>query len=116
MGWVKDQPLRTSDASLTLAVPKVAVALSSLDQQPLRQSKQTLVSTIARMAIGPDKQPRTEPVASTTRLSSTAQRLRLLPLQSDGNRGTAVPLEPGDGTYTIVPPTDKQTRWFVLEE
>jgi hypothetical protein len=116
MGWLKDQPLRTSDATFSIAVPKAAVALSSLDQQPLRQSKRILVSTIARMAIGPDKQARTEPVAGTIRLSSISQRLRLFPLQSDGSRGTAIPLEPHDGTYIIILPTDKQTHWFVLEE
>jgi hypothetical protein len=91
------------------------VALSSLDQQPLRQPKRILVSTIARMAIGPDKQARTQPVAGTIHLSSTVQQLRLFPLQSDGSRGPAIPLEPRAGTYTIVLPTDKQTHWFVLE-
>jgi hypothetical protein len=98
-----------------IAVPKAAVALSSLDQQPLRQPKRILVSTIARMAIGPDKQARTQPVAGTIHLSSTVQQLRLFPLQSDGSRGPAIPLEPRAGTYTIVLPTDKQTHWFVLE-
>jgi hypothetical protein len=68
------------------------------------------------LAIGPDKQARTEPVAGTIRLSSTVQRLRLFPLQSDGSRGTDIPLEPRDGTYIIILPTDKQTHWFVLEE
>ena len=62
------------------------MALSSLDRQPLRQSKKILVSTIARMAIGPDKQARTEPVAGTITLTSTAKGLRLVPLAGDGSR------------------------------
>ena len=40
----------------------------------------------------------------------------LFPVQSDGSRGTAIPLELRDGTYTIILPTDKQTHWFVLDE
>ncbi|MFC1596358.1 hypothetical protein ACFL5Q_00230 [Planctomycetota bacterium] len=116
MGGIKNQPLRTADASFSIAVPKAAVALSSLDRQPLRQSKKILVSTIARMAIGTDKQARTEPVAGTIALSSTVKGLRLVPLKSDGSRSSAIPLKARDGTYTIVLPTDKQTHWFVLQE
>ena len=116
MGWIKDQPIRTADASFTITVPKAAVALSSLDRQPLRQSKKILISTIARMAIGADKQARTEPVAGTIALNSTVKGLRLVPLGSDGSRGNAIPLEARNGTYTILLPTDKQTHWFLLEE
>ena len=116
MGWIKDQPIRTADASFSIAVPKAAVALSSLDRQPLRQSKKILVSTIARMAVGADKQARTEPVAGTITLTSTVKGLRLVPLKSDGSRLSAMVLEARDGTYTIVLPTDKGTHWFVLED
>jgi hypothetical protein len=116
MGWIQDQALRTSDAVFTIAVPKAAVALSSLDQQPLRQSKKILISTIARMSIGADKQARTEPVAGTIALVSTVQGLRLFPLKSDGSRLSAIPLATTGGKYTIVLPTDKGTHWFVLEE
>jgi hypothetical protein len=49
-------------------------------------------------------------------LNSTVNGLRLVPLRSDGSRGSAIPLESRDGTYTIVLPTDKQTHRFVLEE
>ena len=68
------------------------------------------------MATGADKQARTESVAGTIVLSSTVRRLRLFPLQRDGSRGTAIPLESRDGTFTIVLPTDQQTHWFLLEE
>lgn len=116
MGWIKGQPLRTADASFSIAVPKAAVALSSLDRQPLRQSKKILVSTIARMATGADKRARTEPVAGTITLTSTVSGLRLVPLGSDGSRLSAIPLETRGGTYTIVLPTGRGTHWFVLEE
>jgi hypothetical protein len=117
MGWLKGRPLRTADARFSITVPKAAVALSSLDRQPLRQSKKILVSTIARMAVGADKQARTEPVAGTITLTSTVKGLRLVPLAGDGSRLSAVPLEARGGTYTIVVlPTDKGTHWFVLEE
>ena len=116
MGWMKGEPIRTADASFSIAVPKAAVALSSLDRQPLRQSKKILVSTIARMAIGADRKARTEPVSGTIALSSTVKRLRLIPLKSEGSRLSAIPLEPRGGTYTIVLPTDKGTHWFLLEE
>ena len=116
MGWIQGQPLRTADATFSIAVPKAAVALSSLDRQPLRQSKKILISTIARMVTGADKQARTEPVAGTIIVTSTAKGLRLVPLASDGSRLAAIPLEARDGTYSIALPTDKGTHWFMLEE
>ena len=103
-------------AAFRIAVPKAAVSLSSLDRQPLRQSKKILVSTIARMTVGTDKKARTEPVAGTIALRSTVQGLRLVPLKNDGSRSTALPLEARSGTYTIVLPTDQGTHWFVLEK
>ena len=115
MGWIKDQPIRTADAVFTIAVPKAAVALSSLDRQPLRQSKRILISTIARMAIGADKQARTEPVAGTIILASMVKGLRLVPLKSDGSKLAPITLEVQGGRYTIVLPTDKGTHWFVVE-
>ena len=115
MGWIKDQPLHTSDAAFTIAVPKAAVALSSLDQQPLRQAKKILISTIARMSIGADKQSRTEPVAGTITLASTVKGLRLIPLKSDGGKMNPIELTAQSGIYTIILPTDKGTHWFVLE-
>ncbi len=57
MLWIKDQPIRTADATFTLAVPKAAAALSSLDQQPLRQSRKILISTIAAWQSAPTKRP-----------------------------------------------------------
>ncbi len=116
MGWIQGRALRTADASFSLAVPKAAVALSSLDRRPLRQSKKILISTIGRMAVGGDKQARTEPVAGTIALRSAVQGLRLVPLGSDGSRSNAIPLEARNGTYTIVLPTDRGTHWFMLEK
>ena len=115
MGWIKGRPVRTADAVFTIRVPKAAVALSSLDGRPLRQSKRILISTIARMAIGPDKQARTEPVAGTIALTSTVKGLRLVPLKSDGSKMDAIAPEPKQGSYVIDLPTDKGTHWFVLE-
>jgi hypothetical protein len=115
MGWIKDQPIRTADAAFTLTVPKAAVALSSLDQQPLRQSRRILISTIGRMAIGPDKQARTEPVTGTITLISSVKDFRLVPLKSDGSKMDPIKLEAQNGVYSIALPTDKGTHWFVLE-
>jgi len=115
MGWFNGQAVRTTDVAFTLAVPKAAVALSSLDQQPLRQSKRILISTIARMVVGPDQQARTEPVAGTLALASMVKDMRLFPLKSDGSRMDPVTLEVRGSVYTIVLPTDKGTHWFILE-
>lgn len=91
------------------------MALSSLDRQPLRQSKRILISTIARMAIGPDGQARTEPVTGTVALTSTVKGLRLVPLKSDGGKMDAIVLAPKEGTYIIDLPADRGTHWFALE-
>ena len=115
MGWIKGRPIRTADAVFTLGVPKAAVALSSLDRRPLRHSRRILISTIARMAVGPDRRARTEPVAGTIALTSTVKGLRLVPLKSDGGKMGAIVLAPKEGTYVIDLPTDKGTHWFALE-
>jgi hypothetical protein len=96
-------------------VPKAAVALSSLDKQPLKQSRRILVSTSARMAFNKDRQFLSEPVAGTVTLTSMVKGLKLVPLKGDGARMDAIPLESRDGTYTIPLPTDKGTHWFMLE-
>ena len=116
MGWLKDQPIRTADAAFTIAVAKAAVSLSSLDHQPLRQSKRILISTIGRMAIGPDKRARTEPVAGTIAFASTVQGLRLVPLKSDGSKMDAADVKSQGSIYTIALPVNKGAHWFVLEK
>jgi len=82
--------------------------MSLVNSGTARQSKKILLSPIARMAVGPDKQARTEPVAGTITLNSTVKGLRVVTLASDCSRGTAISLTAHDGTYTIVLPTDRQ--------
>ena len=115
MGLLQGDAVHTADASFAITVPKAAVALSSLDKQPLKQSRRILVSTSARMAFNKDRQFLSEPVSGTVTLTSTVKGLKLVPLKGDGARMDAIPLESRDGTYTIPLPTDKATHWFMLE-
>ncbi len=115
MGLLQGNVVRTADASFAVTVPKAAVALSSLDGHPLRQSRRILVSTSARTALDKDRQFLSEPVAGTVTLNSTVQGLKLVPLKGDGTRMDAVPIQANGEAYTIPLATDKGTHWFMLD-
>ncbi len=116
MGVIGGRTLHTTDASFTVTIPEGAVALSSLDGQPLKASHRILVSTSGRMAVADNRNKDflSEPVAGTITLTSTVKGLALHPLKGDGTVMPAIPLKDADGTYTIPLPTDKHTLWFVL--
>ncbi len=114
MGLIGGQTVRTADASFAVRVPTAAVALSSLDGRPLKESRRVLLSTSGRMAVDKDRQFLSEPVAGTVTLASAVEGLKLYPLKGDGTAMPAVPLRASGGVYTVGLPTDRGTHWFRL--
>ncbi len=114
LGWLGGEEVATADARFALETPKAGVALSSLDDRPLRQSTRILLSTCGRVDVAANP-VRSELVAGTVELASDEQALVLIPLGPDGTRGTPVALTPENGRYRIALPTAAQTLWFLLE-
>ncbi|MDF2439678.1 MAG: hypothetical protein JWN98_662 [Abditibacteriota bacterium] len=113
-GWIGGETLATKDVSFGMTTPKAAVALSSLDNLPLGQSKQILISVAARVqASAGAKMPYlSEPVAGTLTLRSNAGKLQLSPLKSDGTQGQAVALSGNNQSYRITLPGT--SHWYLL--
>jgi hypothetical protein len=114
MGLIGGRTVRTADASFAVTAPEAAVALSSLDGKPLKDSGRILVSTSGRMAVDGKRDFLSEPVAGTITLASTVPGLNLYALKGDGTRMDPIALTLKDGAYTIALPTDRGTHWFEL--
>ena len=95
--------------------PIAAVALTSLDEQPLKSSRRMLLSTSGRVLLQRNQPTLSEPVKGTVTLSSGVNWLRLVPLASDGSKMEAVTLRRSGGSYPIEIPTDRGTHWFMIE-
>ena len=115
MGRLKGETIRTADVTFTINSPEAAVALSSLDKKPLKESKRMLLTTAARMEYK-DKHFHTEPVDGAVELKSGAARLQLVPLKGDGTEMTPIPLQQKAGVYHIAIPATLGTHWFLIEE
>lgn len=113
-GWMGGETIATRDAQFAITTPKASVALSSLDDLPLNQSKQILVSVSARVqASAGGKMPYlSEPVAGTLTLRSNAKSLKLIPLKSDGSEGEAITLSNDKTGYRIMLPGS--SHWYLL--
>ena len=118
MGAIGGEVLHTADATFEIQSPQGAVALCSLDRQPLKQSRRILLSTAARVM--PGKQGSgiaylSEPLAGTIKFSSAVHNLELIPLKGNGTRLAPIAIQSKGGVYTIDLPTNLNTHWFELD-
>lgn len=115
-GWVGGQDIQLKDVRFAIAVPKAAVAVTSLDGEPIATSRRMLISAVARAVANPDKASAylSEPVVGTLTIRGRAAGLRLVPLSADGKEGDPVALDARDGAGVVRLPTDKGTHWFLL--
>ena len=65
-GWIGGQTLKTRDASFETQTKKAVIALTSVDNRPLAESRFILVTAVARAVPSPGDRPpfRSEPVSS----------------------------------------------------
>jgi hypothetical protein len=114
-GWIDGKTLKTQDASFRFNTKKAVVALSSIDNQPLNESRFVLITAMAR-AIAPNNQMPflSEPVTGTIVLKTKSPDLELLALRSDGRVTDRVALKRDNDGLTIPIPSGRGTHWFVL--
>jgi hypothetical protein len=114
-GWVGGESLHLRETSFDITTPKAAVAVSSLDGEPIGKSQRVLVSAIARvLSSSGGKMPLlSEPVKGRIRIAGPPG-LILVPLAGDGSRLPALKLEYADGRYLVKLPAQLGTHWFML--
>jgi hypothetical protein len=116
-GWLGGTRIELRHLSLDVVTPKAVVAVSSLDANPVPQSRKLLITAIARVVASPKgRMPLlSEPV--TGRLTIRASEgLRLIPLDGDGSRLQPLPAPYAGGQYTITLPAARGTHWFLLTD
>ena len=91
------------------------MAVSSVDDQPIAQSRQLLITAVARVVASPGgKMPLlSEPVRGKIAVRAPVG-LALIPLAGDGSQLKPVAAPYADGRYTITFPADRGTHWFLL--
>jgi hypothetical protein len=127
MGWIGGRPIALHDVEIRILTPKATVALTSLDHQPLAQSKKILLTVVAQVAASPgNKLPfLAQPVTGQIALRSTGP-MSMTPLVPSTDPAAAA--EPGrSGSWKAVPGKrdgDRQvftlphlpaTHWFLLQ-
>jgi hypothetical protein len=117
-GWIGGKTLKTRDATFRFKTNKAVVALTSVDNRPLADSRFILISAMARVT-GERGRPGagtfSEPVVGTISLRTSLDNLQLLALASDGRVvGRSTPGR-SEGALNITIPAGRGTHWFVLK-
>lgn len=114
-GWIGGKTIALEDVAFKLTTPKAAVAVSSLDNRPVAQSRRLLITAIARVVASPGgKMPlRSEPVRGEIAVRAP-EGLKLIPLAGDGSRLEPAVVPYADGRYTVTLPAERGTHWYLL--
>lgn len=116
-GWIGGRPLALTDVSMTIDTPKATVVVSALDGQPIRRSKELLVTVVAQVDSAEGKPPlRAQAVTGGLRIRSEHARLVMRPVVT-GSRAAAghagvqqAGKRDGDFHMFTLPPLP--THWF----
>jgi hypothetical protein len=116
-GWIGGRAVSLDDVSLRIETSKAAVALCSLDDQPIRESKRVLITAVARVVASPGGQMPllSEPVRGQL-VVHALKGLKLVPLAGDGTPLEPVPAPYDGDAYTIKLPAPRGTHWFLLTD
>lgn len=116
-GWVGGRTLETRDASFEVRTRKAVVALTSVDDRPLSESRFVLVTAVARVIASPgDKAPYlSEPVQCRVTLRTRTTDLEMLALGRDGRVTGRPAVDRRDGALSFELPTQGGTHWYVLK-
>lgn len=116
-GWIGGGPIATADARFEFRTKKAVVALNSVDDRPLSQSRFILVTAVARAVPDPSKKEVfvSEPVEGAITLKTEVPDLELMALAADGRvAGRSTPTFEG-GAIRIEVPALGGTHWYVLK-
>lgn len=113
-GWLGGRTITTTDVELRLTTAKAAIAVSSLDGQPIASSTRMLVSVVAQvMPSAGDTMPLlSEPVEGEIAVR-TASALALQPLRIDAMGSPIVGRREGDRVIFTLPSAGG-SHWYLL--
>jgi hypothetical protein len=115
-GWIGGEKIALRDVRVEVAASKAVLAVTSLDDQPIRESRKILVTAIARVlpSTGGAFPFLSEPVTGTLHITAP-DGMQVLALHPDGQRGDALPATYADGAYTVELDGEHGTHWFLVE-
>src|SRR6185503_3653701 len=122
LGWVGGKHIQLHDVAFDVQTPKAAVVVTSLDGQPIAQSRQLLLTAVGQVAASPGGGLPfvAQPIEATVTVRG-AVPLRLVPLSpgthpSSGAGMKVTLIEParrgGEQIFTL--PRGLPTHWFML--
>jgi hypothetical protein len=128
MGWIGGRPISLHDVELRILTPKATVALTSLDHQPIAESRKILLTVVAQVAASPgNKLPfLAQPVTGQIVLRSTGS-MSMTPLVSNTDPAAAAADASRSGSWKAIPgkrdgdhevftlPRLPATHWFLLQ-
>jgi hypothetical protein len=117
-GWMGGRTVKLGDVEIRVRTPKAAVAVTSLDGNPIARSARLLVSAVAQVKTrSGDKLPfYAEPVRGQIclRTRANAGRLWATPLLPSGTQGQTIPIPMAAGRHCFeLPPLGP--HWFLLQ-
>ena len=122
LGWVGGKRVQLRDVAFDVRTPKAALAVTSLDGQPIASSRQLLVTAVGQAAASPGGGLpfMAQPIEATVTLRGTVP-LRLVPLSpgmhpSSGTGAKLTMIEPlrRGAEQIFVLPRGLPTHWFML--
>jgi hypothetical protein len=116
-GWIGGRELPLGDVVFDVETSKATVAVSSLQNAPIAESKQILITAVARVAASSGgKMPMlSEPVEGVVKIRAPAGS-NVIPLAADGTRLAAIDAPHENGFYVVTLPAGKGTHWYLLAE
>ncbi len=114
IGWIGGHRLRLTGLEIQVTTPQAVVVASSLDGQPLAQSRRILLTALAR-AVAPGGQLPflTEPVVGRIRLRGPRPAAATA-LAGDGRHGVALPVATAGDWSEVTLTGTEQSHWFEL--
>ncbi|MGQ4648545.1 hypothetical protein [Lyngbya aestuarii] len=116
-GWIGEEDIALRDVKITMVTPKCTVAVTSLDNLPIAQSKRLLLTTVAQVVPSSDDALPylSEPTVGTIEIQSNGSPWRVVPLAPDGSELTALPSEQQGNTLRVILDGKVPTHWFILQ-
>jgi hypothetical protein len=116
-GWIGGRTLKTRDASFEIQTKKAVVALTSVDDRPLSESRFILLTAVARSVPSPGDRPPflSEPVRGRITMQSRVADLELLALDRDGQVAAKPAFERHGDSFAVELPAAGGTLWYLLK-
>ncbi|MCL4216012.1 MAG: glycosyl hydrolase family 5 [Candidatus Hydrogenedentes bacterium] len=114
-GWIGGLKATLADVTIETATPKAVIAVTSLDDTPIRESHRILITAIARVVAVNNQTPfLSEPVLADVSIRAP-EGLTLRALNPDGTTLKTIAAPYQDGAYFFTLDAEAGTHWLMLE-